>query len=467
MAPMPPLNESNIKEDAISNSDIDVNSNNVENSTHLLEHDKYSKSTITIPSSLSSLGPPKRFPRNWMQNLLSNAPHPTDSSTILKNKALVVAPMVDQSDLPFRLLCRSYGANLCFTPMIHAKMFMDKEAYHHKFWNLDKGTPKEDRPLIAQFCGSDPHVLYQAASMIQHQVDAIDLNCGCPQTIAKRGRYGAFLLENAPVLISIVRTLASQLDIPVTVKVRLLPSGLNDSLNLYKALVDAGASMITVHGRNRFQKGQETGPTDWDAIAKVVSIIGHGSQHPIPILANGSISNLEDVKKCLLHTNADGVMSSEAVLEYPAIFLGEPANERTIGRIQLAKEFLALSSEYPPEKGGQGSGFKCCRVHLHRILHADLQNDVALREQLITAKTYSKLHEIVKTIEEKHLQQNHSVKTEEASWYMRHRILDNDFNVPKSRLAWEKTKIVKCVELDDETAQGIMDMFGDNEACWG
>ena len=203
--------------------------------------------------------------------------------------------MVDQSDLTFCPLCHSNGANLCFTPMIHAKMFINKEAHHHKFWNLDKGTPKEDHPLIAQFCGSDPHALYQAAHLIQHQGNPINLNCSCPQIIAKCGR---FLLENVPVSISIVQTLALQLDIPVTVKVRLLPSGLNNSLNIYKALVDADTSMIAVHGRNCFQKVQETGPTDWDAIAKNVSIIGLGSQHPIPIFVNGSLLNLEDVKKC-------------------------------------------------------------------------------------------------------------------------------------------------------------------------
>ena len=69
-------------------------------------------------------------------------------------------------------------------------------------------------------------------------------------------------------------------------------------------------------------------------------------------------------------------------------------------------------------------------------------------------------------LEEEQRLNNHLVENEEASWYIRHRIIDNEFNVPKSRLAWEKTKIVKCVELDDETAGAITNMFGDNENCW-
>ena len=422
---------------------------------------------IRIPIyNIDLMGPPKRFARTWMQDLLVQKTHPTDPDPILYNKALVVAPMVDQSDLPFRLLCRKYGSNLCFTPMIHAKMFQEKEAYHHKFWDIRTGTPAADRPLVAQFCGSDPEALLQSALMMQHQVDAIDLNCGCPQTIAKRGKYGAFLLEDEATLVKVVRTLASQLDIPVTVKVRLLPSGLQDSLNLYKQLVKAGASMITIHGRNRFQKGQETGKADWDAIAKVVQVIGHDSQYPVPVLANGGIADLQQVKQCLRHTNADGIMSSEAILEYPAIFLGEAPAQRTISRIQLAHEFLDLCAEYPPDRGGQGSGLKCARVHLHRMLHADLQTDVEIRNKIVFAKTYQDLRDVVNAIQAKHKQDNHQVCNEEASWYVRHRVVDNEFNVPKSRLAWEKTKIVKCVELDDETAAGIMDMFGDNENCW-
>lgn len=425
--------------------------------------------TESIPTSLNPLPPPKRFPRNWLQNLLIQAKvnhHPTDPDPILTNKALVVAPMVDQSDLPFRLLCRKYGSNLCFTPMIHAKMFLDTSlSYRQKFWNLETGPPPQDRPLVAQFCSSNPEALLQAAGMIQHQVDAIDLNCGCPQTIAKRGRYGAYLLENEAVLLHVVRTLSSQLDVPITVKVRLLPSGVEDSLKLYQKLVEAGASMITVHGRNRFQKGQETGKADWDAIAKVVETIGE----QVPVLGNGSIGDLKDVKECLRHTKTDGIMSSEAVLEYPAMFLGEQVLDpykRTIGRMALAYEFLDICKTYPPNLGGQGSGLKCIRVHLHRMLHADLQANAELRKKLVFAKSVDAIREIVQLLEEEQRLNNHLVENEEASWYIRHRIIDNEFNVPKSRLAWEKTKIVKCVELDDETAGAITNMFGDNENCW-
>lgn len=154
----------------------------------------------------------------------------------LRSTALVVAPMVDASELPYRLLTRRYNANLCFTPMIHAKMFTEKPKYRDKFWKVMDGMPPDDRPLIAQFCGHDKHILLAAMQIVEHYVDGVDVNCGCPQGIAKRGRYGAFLMEeeDGDVVVDIVHHLSSNLSVPVSVKVRLLPSGIEDSLILYQ-----------------------------------------------------------------------------------------------------------------------------------------------------------------------------------------------------------------------------------------
>ena len=88
--------------------------------------------------------------------------------------------MVDQSDLPFRLLCRNYGANICFTPMVHAKMFFEKEGYRRKFWDEVNGTLPEDRPLIVQLCGSNLQcLLFTMRYILQHRgsgIDGFDLN---------------------------------------------------------------------------------------------------------------------------------------------------------------------------------------------------------------------------------------------------------------------------------------------------
>lgn len=379
--------------------------------------------------------------RQWIRKLLKK--HSTDPRLvpyynelhrkypILAEKALVVAPMVDQSDLPFRLLARNYGTNLCFTPMIHAKMFHQKEKYRQKFWSYLRGTPEEDRPLIVQLCGSDmEHLLFTIRNILSckgGKPDGFDLNCGCPQTIAKRGNYGAFLLEKegGDTIVNLVENLVKEVgnEIPISVKVRILPSGVEPSIKLYKRLIDAGASMLTIHGRNRMQKALKTGKADWDAIKKVVELYGDR----VPIIANGGIGNLDDVVECLQYTGVDGVMSSEAILEYPALFTDtntEASGGKRTGpsRLQLAREYVNISESYPPDEGGQGNGIKCVRAHIHKFLHEDLTGRNDIRQKIAVAKDCEKLKEYFNDIEALNKAEGHKDEDEKLAWYMRHRI---------------------------------------------
>ena len=99
--------------------------------------------------------------------------------------------MVEQSELPFRLLTRKYGTNLAYTPMLHSKIMTTTKNYKKDHFT----TCPQDRPLVAQFCGNDPATMVKAAKMVEDEVDAIDINLGCPQGIARKGHYGSFLLE--------------------------------------------------------------------------------------------------------------------------------------------------------------------------------------------------------------------------------------------------------------------------------
>jgi tRNA-dihydrouridine synthase 1 len=188
----------------------------------------------------------------------------------------VCAPMVDGSELAFRELVRRYSTDLCYTPMINAKIFVNDAEYRRSNFT----TNAADRPLVAQFCADDPAVFVAGAKLLQDRVDAVDLNLGCPQGIARRGHYGSYLQDEWELIASIVRAASAQLDVPVWVKIRIFPCP-DKSVRYAQMLEAAGASVIAVHGRTREQKGKFCMPADLDVIraikrAVTVSVIANG-----------------------------------------------------------------------------------------------------------------------------------------------------------------------------------------------
>lgn len=210
----------------------------------------------------------------------------------------ISAPMVDQSNLAWRLLVKGNGADLAFSQMMHARNFMtdknyrsdcvDWDDYTHSSGTLETSRAKLlDSPLIVQLAGDDPKVLVGAGKFVHHDVAAIDLNLGCPQKIAKKGNYGAYLLPDKALIVKILSTMVQELDCPITAKVRCLSSDA-ETLDLCKAIENCGVSMITVHGRTAESNKLFMGAADWEIIRKVKNTLS------IPVIANGGISSRED-----------------------------------------------------------------------------------------------------------------------------------------------------------------------------
>ena len=276
---------------------------------------------------------------------------------------LVLAPMVNQSELAFRLLARRHGAGLTYTPMLHSTRFANDEGYRME--NFDDHA--SDRPLVAQFCGDNPKTLLAACRFVQGRCDAVDLNCGCPQGIARKGHYGAFLLDEPDLIVSIVCTLAHGLSVPVFVKIRVQPC-LDDTLDLARRLEGAGCALLTVHGRTREQK---TGcQCDWEAIATIKRALS------IPVVANGGVEQPEDLRRCLDATGCDAVMTSEAALENPALLSGLPTSRS--GQAAIAREYMALARLHPPR------AVAILKAHFFKILFLALDLHRDLRDQLGT-----------------------------------------------------------------------------------
>ncbi|KAF3940083.1 hypothetical protein ABW19_dt0201705 [Dactylella cylindrospora] len=301
----------------------------------------------------------------------------------------IVAPMVDASELAWRILSRKYNADCAYSPMLHARLFGETENYRKQslrsaptsdtesILSYD-GDSKSDRPFMIQFCANDPQQLLAAAKYAQHHCDAVDLNLGCPQGIAKKGHYGAFLQEEPDLIYNLINVLHKELDIPVTAKIRILDTK-EKTLQYAKMVLDAGASILTVHGRRRDQKSHNTGLADWSYIR----YLRENLPPETVLFANGNILYNTDVEACLEATGADGVMCAETNLYNPAIFMPVTATfEEAFPRVDIVlREYLEIVKsvsfgigkpvrELPKEEAREHPSLMYTKSHLFRLLHA-------------------------------------------------------------------------------------------------
>jgi tRNA-dihydrouridine synthase 1 len=168
-------------------------------------------------------------------------------------------------------------------------------------------------------------------------------------------------MENQPLIKSLVETLALNLDVPVSCKIRIFPN-LDDTISYAKMLEEVGCSLLAVHGRTRDQKDSSKFKADWSAIWGVKQAL------KIPVLANGNIRHMADVNSCLEETGVDGVLSAETLLENPALFAGyktvewreDGDEEGYVDQAVLAMEYLRLCEKYPVP-------WRMIRSHVHKL----------------------------------------------------------------------------------------------------
>ena len=304
---------------------------------------------------------------------------------------LLLAPMEDVSDPPFRALCKSYGADLMFTEFISSEGLIRHAQKSVK--KLDIFS--HERPIGIQIFGNDISSMREAARLAEVvEPDLIDINYGCPvKKVACRGS-GAGILLDLPKMQAMTSAIVDQVSCPVTVKTRL---GWDEySIRIQEValrLQDAGIQALSIHGRTR--KQMYKGSANWSYIAEVKS-------HPdieIPIFGNGDIDSPQKAKQYKDKYQLDGAMVGRAAIGAPWIFsqikhylqkdelLPSPGLSE---RVEAIRRHLSFSLEW---KGARRAVFEL-RRHYGRYLQGTPTAKTA-RMKLMQADTESSLQDIL------------------------------------------------------------------------
>jgi nifR3 family TIM-barrel protein len=255
---------------------------------------------------------------------------------------LLLAPMEDVSDPPFRRVCRQLGADMLYTEFISSEgLIRDAAKSRHK---LDIFA--DERPVGIQLFGGDTEVMAEAARIAERaEPELIDINYGCPVKKVVCKGAGAAILRDPELMERMTREIVRAVRLPVTVKTRL--GWDSDSINIVEValrLQNAGISALTIHARTRAQlyKGQ----ADWDWIARV-------RQHPdirIPIFGNGDVDSPQTAHRRRIQYGVDGIMIGRAAIGYPWIF-------------DEIKHYFTHGTVPPPPDFAER--LRVCRLHLH------------------------------------------------------------------------------------------------------
>lgn len=250
--------------------------------------------------------------------------------------------MVEVNDLAFRMMVRAHGVPLCFSGMINTHMWAVLPSGRAKQFE----TCDEDRPLIVQLNGHDEDELVACATELAAHADAFDINLGCTQHIARRGKFGYFMVnteEKRSDSIQLIENLVRRAGVPITAKIRILQDerGMPSSevtIDFAKRLEAAGVSMISVHGRH--QSLDKAGDVNGALIRQIVASVS------IPVLANGGICSMKDSDALLEATGAAGTMIGQGLLVNPRMF--DPAAGFEV--VSIGKEYLQLYRKYSGDR---------------------------------------------------------------------------------------------------------------------
>lgn len=309
---------------------------------------------------------------------------------------LLLAPMEDVSDPPFRAVCKEGGADLMYTEFVSSEGLIRDAA--KSLQKLD--IFEYERPIGIQLFGSDIETMGECSRIATRvSPDLIDINYGCPvKQVACRGA-GAALLQDIPKMVKMTEAVVKSTHLPVTVKTRL---GWDDSTKniqeVAERLQDIGIKALTVHGRTRVQMYK--GDADWTLIGR----IKENARIHIPIFGNGDIDSPEKALDYRNRFGVDGIMIGRASIGYPWIFnevkhfmrTGEHlAPPTTTERVRVCRKHLDFSIRWK----GERTGIVEMRRH-YASYFKGLDNFKPFRMRLVETMSYQEINDILEEVSE-------------------------------------------------------------------
>ncbi len=295
--------------------------------------------------------------------------------------SVALAPMAGVTDLPFRKLCRSLGAGYVVGEMLSA----DPGLRNTRKSLLRSDHQGEDEPIAVQIAGSDPHWMAQAARYnVELGAQIIDINMGCPAKKVCKRMAGSALLEDLDLVGSILRSVVSAVDVPVTLKIRTGPDQQSrNGVEVAQLAQASGIAALAVHGRTRADRFR--GQAEFRTTREICDAVS------IPVFANGDITTPSQARSVLELTGADGLMIGRGAQGNPWIFreithflqFGTRLQPPTPAEVHhvLSAHLLALHDFYGPYQG-----LRVARKHIGWYLQGR-PGGLELRRQLMRVES--------------------------------------------------------------------------------
>lgn len=315
---------------------------------------------------------------------------------ILPEFPLLLAPMEDVSDPPFRRLCKMHGADLMYSEFISSEgLIRDAIKSRQKLDIFDY-----ERPIGIQIFGGDEEAMAMSAKIVEAvNPDLVDINFGCPVKKVVTKGAGAGVLKDVDLMVRLTKAVVDSTHLPVTVKTRL--GWDNESINIQEVaerLQETGIKALSIHGRTRSQMYK--GEADWTEIAKVKA----NPNIEIPIFGNGDIDSPEKAVEYKEKYGVDGIMIGRAAIGNPWIFnqikhfvnTGQHLPQPTLfERVEAAKQHLEWACDWK----GDRVGVLETRMHYGNYFKG-IPHFKSYRKQLVTLDGKDEIFSLLDEVEE-------------------------------------------------------------------